>query len=84
MNVARIVNGIVTNIEVREGEWIVENNNSDELRFLTFSVIQPAHIGFRWDEINGFEQPEIKLYASNSDPIVNDVTDEIDAVFDGG
>lgn len=57
MNIARIRNGIVINIEVADQEWIDANQGTDGCTFVEYTNEQPAHIGFGWTEANGFEQP---------------------------
>lgn len=58
MNVARILDGIVINIEVADSEWF-ENNKvgPDGSILVPYSNENPAYIGFGWSEEKGFERP---------------------------
>lgn len=58
MNVARILNGIVINIEVADQEWFEANSvGSDGSILIPYTNEQPAYIGLSWSKENGFEQP---------------------------
>lgn len=57
MNIARIADGIVINIEVADASWIAQNDGVDGLRFIPYTDEQPAWIGLAWSELDGFEQP---------------------------
>jgi hypothetical protein len=64
MNVARIKNGIVVNLEVADAAWVAENEGIDEFIFIEYPEKQVVHIGFGWNEITGFEQPSTTLIDS--------------------
>jgi hypothetical protein len=57
MDIARIVDGVVANLEVASLEWI-EANADPEGRtvFVPYTADNPAVIGLGWDPIGGFEQ----------------------------
>jgi hypothetical protein len=57
MNVARIIDGIVVNIEVADPAWIASNDDVDGVRIIPYTDEQPAYIGLGWNESDGFEQP---------------------------
>lgn len=59
MNVARIKNGVVINIEAAEPEWVNANQGIDDCVFVEYSNDQPAHVGLSWNETSGFEQPPV-------------------------
>jgi hypothetical protein len=58
MNIARVIDGIVVNLEVADQEWIDANTPSaDGAVFVPVPDSVRGHIGLGWDEVNGFEQP---------------------------
>lgn len=57
MNIARIVNGLVVNIEIADQEWIDANQGVDGCTFVPYTDVNVAHIGLGWNETDGFEQP---------------------------
>jgi hypothetical protein len=57
MNMARVIDGVVTNIEVVSEEWLDLNQPNSDVLFVVYGDDNPAHIGLSWDQINGFEQP---------------------------
>lgn len=64
MNVARIKDGIVVNLEVADEAWVAENDGVDGYTFVAYdlyageSAAPPPQIGFRLDPATGrFEQP---------------------------
>lgn len=57
MNIARIRDGVVTNVEVADQEWIDSNQDAGGFHFEPYTDEQPAHIGLAWSEADGFEQP---------------------------
>jgi hypothetical protein len=57
MNIARIADGVVTNIEVADDEWIAANQGIDAFTFVAYTDENPGHIGLSWTEEEGFEQP---------------------------
>lgn len=59
MDVARIRDGIVVNIESASQEWLEANSNGGDFIFVPFTEENPAVIGLGWNEVDGFEQDEI-------------------------
>ena len=59
VDIARIKDGVVANIEVATQEWIDENMGIDGYTFVFITKENPAHIGLGWSELSGFEQPPI-------------------------
>jgi hypothetical protein len=59
MNVARIKDGVVVNIEVADEEWVAANNGVDGYEFIESTEEMPAHVGLSWEPIGGFEQPYV-------------------------
>lgn len=58
MNIARVIDGIVVNLEVADQEWIDANTpSSDGAIFVPIPDWNPGHIGLGWNETDGFEQP---------------------------
>lgn len=57
MNIARIKDGIVVNLEVADAEWVAENDGIDGFTFIEYTDTQSAHIGLIWNQLDGFEQP---------------------------
>ena len=76
LNIARVVDGVVVNIEIANQDWFNENDNVDGIRFIPYVTENAAHIGFAWGEETGFEQPDI-----SSDP---DIDTEIDDAIETG
>jgi len=64
MNIARIKNGIVVNIEVADAAWVAENEGIDGFTFIPYTEEQAVRNGFVWNEITGFEQPSTPLIDS--------------------
>lgn len=62
MNIARIVNGLVVNIEIADQEWIDANQGVDGCTFVPYTDSNVAYIGLGWNEIDGFEQPSSVPY----------------------
>lgn len=54
---ARVVDGIVRNIEVVESVWLASEEVPEGVVFVADSGELPAQIGLRWDAESGFEQP---------------------------
>jgi len=48
MNIARISNGIVINIEVADQEWLDAQDQTD-VTFIPYTEEAPARIGDTWD-----------------------------------
>tara|TARA_B110000858_G_scaffold90866_1_gene105034 strand:- start:187 stop:480 length:294 start_codon:yes stop_codon:yes gene_type:complete len=58
MNIARVIDGVVVNLEVADAEWIDANTPSpDGAIFTPIPDGNPGHIGLGWSETDGFEQP---------------------------
>lgn len=58
MNIARVIDGVVVNLEVADQGWIDANTPSpDGAVFVQINDWETAHMGLRWDEVGGFEQP---------------------------
>jgi hypothetical protein len=58
MNIARVIDGVVVNIEVADQAWILANTPSpDGAIFVEIPEIGTAHIGLGWSKNGGFEQP---------------------------
>ena len=58
---ARVVDGIVKNIELANEEWIKNQNDSNTV-FVLMQDDDIAHIGLSWTKENGFELHTIKQY----------------------
>lgn len=54
MNIARIRDGIVINIETVDEDWSDPGNSDDIL--VPYTDNQPAFVGLTWTEADGFEQ----------------------------
>lgn len=65
MNIARIVDGVVVNLEVADEEWLEENStNFSGVQFVVIPDGIQVHIGSTWTESEGFEKmpiPEISV-----------------------
>jgi len=48
MNIARIINGTVVNIEVADQEWLDAQDDPD-VTFVPYGDEAPAYIGGTWD-----------------------------------
>ena len=48
MNIARIIDGIVVNIEVADQEWLDAQDDPD-VTFVPFTDAEPAAMGGTWD-----------------------------------
>lgn len=60
MNVARIKDGIVVNIEVADEAWVVAHDGEDGYTFIAYEDTDPRpHIGLTWSKRGGFEQPPV-------------------------
>ena len=59
-SIARIKDGLVTNLEVADDEWIAANQGINGFVFISYTDEKPAHIGLAWTEEEGFEQPPIE------------------------
>ena len=58
MNIARVVDGIVVNIEVASQEWVAAQDDPG-VAFIEYTDANPAHIGLAFDSKTGvFAQPE--------------------------
>ena len=58
MNIARVRNGIVENIEVATEEWLQNYSLETNEQVVLLSGQDAPHIGLSWSEATGFEQPE--------------------------
>ena len=57
MDIARIVDGVIVNIEVADVAWIEANTDpTGRTLFVPFDVDNPAIVGLGWEPIGGFEQ----------------------------
>jgi hypothetical protein len=56
MNVARIKDGTVVNIEVADAEWVAAHDGVDDYRFVEIPDGSSAHIGLGYDPVTGFAQ----------------------------
>ena len=80
LNIARIENGIVKNIEVADQEWFNLQENNDEVYFVVVTDEKIPWVGYPYNkQTNEFERPP---GCSNFD--TNATDPEVDAVFDGG
>jgi hypothetical protein len=61
MNIARIKDGVVVNLEVADAEWVNANNGINDYVFVEYSDSDPAHIGLGWSSEEGFEQPPVPV-----------------------
>lgn len=60
MVIARVISGVVVNLEVADEEWLSANADSpDGAVFVVVPDGTLATIGLHWDEVNGFEQPVV-------------------------
>ena len=60
MNLARVRDGVVVNIEVADTEWLSAaqaTKNDDSVELIEYTDDAPAHIGYRYNPEQGFEQP---------------------------
>ena len=58
MNIARVIDGIVINLEVADQEWIDANTPSpDGAIFVPIPDWTTGYIGLGWNKTDGFEQP---------------------------
>jgi hypothetical protein len=64
MNIARIKDGIVVNIEVADREWLEKNQGLDGFYFIEWTYDSPAYIGYGWNELSGFEQPAVDVFVA--------------------
>jgi hypothetical protein len=60
MNIARIIDGIVENIEVADQEWLDIHQHANCV-LVPYEDDNPAYIGLRWSKEEGFEQPPIPV-----------------------
>lgn len=77
MNVARVHNGVVVNIEVADTEWLraaQATKNDDGVELIEYTDAAPAHIGYGYDRARGFEQPPQMVLTDDDPPEI--VTDE--------
>jgi hypothetical protein len=65
MNIARIVDGVVVNLEVADEEWLEENSaNYSGVQFVVIPNGVQVRIGSTWTELEGFEKiflPEMSV-----------------------
>lgn len=59
MNIARIKDGTVINIEIADDEW-TEQADDDEVTFIAYDDTNPAFVGLSWSQADGFEQPPVE------------------------
>lgn len=57
MNIARIEDGIVVNIEVADAEWLDAQTPPPGVALVPYTPDNPAFIGLGYDPETGFEQP---------------------------
>lgn len=58
MKIARVLDGIVVNIEVASPEWLTDNSaGSDGSVLVPYEDSDVVHIGLGWSAATGFEQP---------------------------
>lgn len=58
LKIARVVDGVVVNIEIATQEWLEENQNKQDAALLIpYTEEHPAFVGFGWSEKDGFERP---------------------------
>lgn len=58
MNIARIKDGVVVNIEVASQEWIDANQGVDGFTFAPYTDAEPVITGAAYDADAGFTRPE--------------------------
>lgn len=58
MNVARIKDGIVINIEVADQSWVDANQGVDGCTFVPYTPDDPAALGRAYSDEDGFQRPE--------------------------
>lgn len=75
--VARIIGGVVVNVEAAEPEWLraAQLTKADHELLVEYTDDAPAHIGLRYDPERGFEQPARLVYVEDVYPL-EVVTDE--------
>lgn len=72
LNIARIVDGVVVNIEVADQDWLQQNTaENGEFQLVVYHDENPAHIGLGWSLESGFQQPE------DEDQQLNDLLDSL-------
>lgn len=59
IKIARIVDGIVVNIEMADSEWLEQHSHTADGVFIAYEDEQPAHVGLGWNVNSGFEQPPL-------------------------
>lgn len=69
INVARISNGLVENIEYVEEEWLMESGLTGDATLVRIDPDGTAHIGLAWNPTDGFEQPSIKYLDPEDQPL---------------
>ena len=60
VNIARIKDGIVVNIEIADAEWMAANLGADGFTFIAYGSEDHPHIGHGWNQVDGFEQLAIE------------------------
>ena len=84
MNIARIVGGIVVNLEIADEEWISENS-TEEISFVSTEGEIDAHIGSTWTPELGFQKSEERVALEQPDfiPVDEDLDLEIEEALAG-
>lgn len=68
MNIARIANGVVTNIEVAEPEWVKAHEHDHGVTFVAYNPDTEApYIGYEWNAAEGFQPPPPDAEAPTAD-----------------
>lgn len=58
LNVARILDGKVVNIEIATAEWIEAAQGVDGYTFVVYPDTERVHIGMDWTKKKGFVETE--------------------------
>ena len=77
MNIARIIDGTVVNVEVASQEWL-DGQSMPGVEFVPYTAANPACIGYPYDPITGtFAQPEPEPVGRGSLDVPKDVDNTV-------
>ena len=65
MKIARVIDGIVVNLEVGDQGWLDANQGVDGALLIPYTEESPAYLGLGWSEENGFEKPFIPPFVES-------------------
>ena len=58
MNIARVKDGVVINIEIADETWVAANQGIDGYEFVPYDAASPAAPGYLWDGATFAPPPE--------------------------